>query len=118
MSSPRRQERFSEEVGHLAAEFLERESDGRTLITITRTEISPDLKYVTVYCSIFPESAEERAMGFVTRKAKEFPKFLAGRGQFGRLPRISFKSDKGEIKRQHLDTVFRAIEEEDKKRAS
>jgi len=116
MASQKRQERFVEEVSHLAAEFIERESDGRTLLTVTRSEISPDLKYIVIFFSIFPIEKKKGAVGFLARRAREFPDYLAKHGRFGRLPQVRFVFDMAEVKRQHLDKIFRQIksEKEDK----
>ena len=72
MASQKRQERFVEEVSHLAAEFIERESDGRTLLTVTRSEISPDLKYIVIFFSIFLVKKSVPAYPHIFRDCKLF----------------------------------------------
>jgi ribosome-binding factor A len=65
-----RQEKVSEEIKKLSANFFEIEGNRTSLITVTRTEVSPDMKRGTVYLTIFPENMEETTMNFLKRKRK------------------------------------------------
>ena len=62
-----RQIQIAEALAHHAAMFFTRESNGTSLITVTRADVSPDLKNATVYISVLPESAEQKALEFAKR---------------------------------------------------
>ena len=51
------QERQAEALRTAAAEFLAREANRNSLITVTRTELSEDGKRAIVYITVFPELA-------------------------------------------------------------
>jgi ribosome-binding factor A len=105
---PHRNERLAEELQHLAATFLQRESNGTSLITVTRCELSLNLKYATIFISVFPTNNENMAEEFVKRKRTEFVDYVHNNSKIGRLPSISFKIDLGEKNRQRLDELSQA----------
>ena len=49
-----REIQVSETIAHLAGDFFARESNGQSLVTVTRAEMSHDLKNITVYFSVLP----------------------------------------------------------------
>lgn len=93
------------QIAHLAAEFLGRESNRQSLITVTRADVSPDLTRGTVYFTVMPESYEETALDFTKRKRTEFRTFVKRHMQLRKLPFFDFEIDYGEKHRQHLDTL-------------
>ena len=66
----KRQIQISETLAHLAADYFARESNRLALITITRADVSPDLKNVTIYFSVLPETYEEQVVHFARRSRK------------------------------------------------
>ena len=102
---PHRTERLTEQLQHLAATFLQRESNGTSLITVTRCELSENQKCATIFISVFPTDNEEVAEEFVKRKRTEFVAYVHDNSKIGRLPSISFKIDFGEKNRQRLDEL-------------
>ena len=107
-------EKLTEELQHLAANFLQRESNRTSLITVTRCELSENQKYATIFISVFPADNEKAAEEFVRRKRGEFIDYLRQNSKIGRLPTISFEIDFGEKNRQRLDELSH-LAEEDKK---
>src|SRR3989338_1095744 len=79
--------------------------DGSSLITVTRAEISPDLKNVKVFLSILPESLEKTALAFAKRNRTDFRDYLKGRSVMRYLPTIDFELDYGEKNRQRIDEL-------------
>ena len=106
---PHRNERLAEELQHLAATFLQRESNRTSLITVTRCELSDNQKYATIFISVFPTDNEEMAEEFVKRKRTEFVAYVHDNSKIGRLPTVSFKIDLGEKNRQRLDELSQKI---------
>ncbi len=100
-----RSEKLAEELQHLAANFLQRESNRTSLITVTRCELSDNQKYATIFISVFPTDNEEAAEEFVKRKRTEFVEYVHDNSKIGRIPTLSFKIDYGEKNRQRLDEL-------------
>ena len=72
----RRQTQVAELIARMAGEFLERESNHQSLITVTSADMSPDLKNVTVYFSVLPEKFEQSALMFAKRVRTDFREYL------------------------------------------
>ena len=100
-----RQQKVSEQIAHLAADFLGKESNRQSLITVTRADVSPDLTKATVYFTVLPNDYEKTALDFAKRKRAEFRTFIKKNTQLRRLPFFDFEIDYGEKHRQHLDTL-------------
>lgn len=99
-----RNERLQEAVREVAAEFLAREANRNSLITVTRAEISSDGKRVNIYLSVFPDKVEEQALAFANRNRTEFSDFFMKRVR-GLPPHVEFIIDRGEKNRQRLDEL-------------
>ncbi len=97
--------KVAEVVHHLSAEYLSRESNKKSLITVTRTSVSPDLKNCTVYITVLPLSYEAHALEFCNRKAGEFRGVLKKKLSLRRVPFILFEIDNGEKNRQLIDEL-------------
>ena len=108
-----RQHKVAEEIAHLAAQFLGRESNRRSLVTVTRADISPDLTNATVYITVLPDSYEEEALNFAKRKRTDFRTYVKKHMQLRRLPFFDFAIDRGEKHRQHLDDISRSAYRQD-----
>ena len=100
-----RQEKAEGLIRDIAAEFLERESNQRSLITVTRASVSPDLKRATFYITVLPEEMEEHALDFAKRKRKELREFLKTRVKSRTLPFLDVEIDKAEKTRQRLEEL-------------
>lgn len=99
------QERYIEAVREAAAEFLNREANRNTMITVTRAEMSEDNKRANIYISVYPESGEQQALQFAQRNRGELGKFLSERTRGMRLPHLEFLIDEGEKHRRRLDEL-------------
>lgn len=89
-----------------AANFLQRESNKTSLVTVTRAELSRDGKYATIFLTVLPENKEEEALNFVKRKRSEFKEFVKEHTRIGRIPFFDFEIDKGEKNRQRIDSLL------------
>ena len=109
--SSRREIQVSESIAHMAADFFARESppaaESRFLITITRAEISPDLKNITVFFSVLPQSFEGSALVFAKRNRTDFREYVKKHTLMKRVPTIDFEIDYGEKNRQRIDDLTR-----------
>lgn len=98
-------ERVRETVKHLAAEFLERESNRTSLMTVTGVTLSARGERATVLITVMPEEEEETALAFANRAAGRLREFIGTRLKIHRRPFIGFALDRGEKMRQRLDQV-------------
>ena len=102
-----RSEKIREAIRINAAEFLMRESNRQSLVTVTRADMSRDLKTATVYFSVLPEKYEESALNFAKRKRPDFREYLKEHGVLRYLPTVDFALDMGEKNRQKIDELTR-----------
>ncbi len=100
-----RREKVSEQLRRTAADFLERESNKESLITVTGATISKDLKVSTIFITVLPETYEATALDFARRNAGEFREYTKSRIKMRTLPFFSFEIDKGEKTRQKIDEL-------------
>ncbi len=98
-------EKQAEALRTAAAEFLSREANRNTLITVTRAEMSEDGKSAVVYITVFPESGEQAALAFANRNRGELGLFLSKRTKGMRIPHIEFMIDLGDKNRRRLDEL-------------
>jgi len=104
----RRQIQVAETLAHLAADFFARESNGQSLVTVTRADVSPDLKNVTVFFTVIPEEFQDKALKFAKRNRTEFRDYVKSNSQMKFLPTFDFEVDFGELNRQRIDELTRS----------
>lgn len=98
-----RKEKLPELLQHLAAEFIERESNRTSLVTVTGATISDTQKQVRILFTVLPEKEEVVVLEFLNRRKKDFFEFIDKRARIGRMPDIRFVLDVGEKNRQRID---------------
>ena len=103
----RRQNKVAEEIAHQAGEFMARESNRSSLITVTRADIAPDLKNVTIFVSVLPKEQEGPALAFLKRVRTDFHDFLKEKTVLRNVPTVDFALDIGEENRQRIDELTR-----------
>jgi ribosome-binding factor A len=101
----KKEEQTKQELMHLAGQFLAREAGPQSLITVTRADISPDLKNITIFISVFPENAEKVALDFCKRERSAFRDFVIHNSALHYPPTIDFEIDIGEKNRQRIDDL-------------
>ena len=99
------QARIEEALQHLAAEFLSRESNRLSLITVTGIRMSSELGHATILVSVFPEEREAEALGFLKRQRSDFRAYIKAKTQIRRIPEIDFDIDLGEKHRWLLENI-------------
>src|ERR1035437_3084732 len=103
--SDNRADRIAKIVKVAAAEFMQKESSGQSLITITRVELSNDEKYANILFTVLPEDKEEPALEFAKRMRSEFKEYIKSNTKLGRIPLFDFNIDLGEKHRQKIDLI-------------
>jgi ribosome-binding factor A len=102
-----RNEKVANQIKELSAQFLGRENNRTSLITVTSTSCSPDLKRATVFITVLPTEKEKTALEFVKRKRAEIREFLKKNLPIKIIPFIDVEIDKGEKNRQKIDELLR-----------
>jgi len=102
-----RQEKINKELRKLFATFIERESNKNSLVTVTRCDIAPDLKNVTVYISVLPTDAENKVVEFLNRRKWDARDYVKKNMTIRVIPFVEFSIDYGEKNRQNIDEILR-----------
>ncbi len=100
-------ERAEGEVAHMAAEFISRESNNTSLITVTRANLSSKGDRATLFVTVFPDTALPYALDFLNRNRDEFREYMKEKSRLRTIPLVSFEHDAGEKNRQRLDELGR-----------
>jgi ribosome-binding factor A len=102
-----RTEKVANMIKEIAAQFLGRENNRTSLITVSSATASPDLKRATVFITVLPDNKEEEVLEFVKRKRSELRDLLKKSLEMKTIPFIDFAIDKGEKNRQKIDELLR-----------
>ena len=100
-------EKVANQIKELAAEFLGRENNRTSLITVISCNTSPDLKKATIFITVLPNSKEHDALEFAKRKRAEIRDFLKGKMNTKIIPFLDIQIDQGEKNRQKIDELLR-----------
>jgi ribosome-binding factor A len=102
-----RQLQVEQQVLGITQDFFQRESSGASMITVTRTEISRDMKHGTIFITVLPENKEEAAINFAKRMRSELRHFVMKRLPVKVIPFFEVEIDYGEKNRLHVDELLR-----------
>ena len=103
-----RNEKVANYIKELGAQFLGRENNRTSLITVTSATCSPDLKRATIFITVLPDTKEKEALLFAKRKRGELREFLKKNMQTKIIPFLDIAIDLGEKNRQKIDELLRA----------
>ncbi len=105
MGTPQNQVRVEEELAHAVAQFLNRESNRQSLITVTRVSLNDARTVLTVFVSVFPDTEAEHALEFLSRQKHECHEYLLKHTRPARSLGVRFMLDAGEQNRQRIDEL-------------
>lgn len=88
-----RDEKVVSAITSAAAEFINRESNRRSLITVTRVEIEEGGKTARIFVSVMPEEQTHAVADFLSRQRDEFSTFLKKKVRLHTIPRVTFLPD-------------------------
>ncbi len=88
----KRDERLAAALHTAAAEFINRESNRRSLITVMRVEL-PDDHHARIFVSVYPEKGARAAMDFLSRQHDAFMSYVKKSVKLHALPHVSFLLD-------------------------
>jgi ribosome-binding factor A len=102
-----RNEKVANHIKELSAQFLGRENNRTSLITVTGASCSPDLKRATIFITVLPTEKETLALEFVKRNLGELREFLKKNLPIKTIPFLDVALDLGEKNRQKIDELLR-----------
>jgi|SRR3989344_7632371 len=100
-----KQQKLEELIRNLSAQFIQIESSGVSLITITRCIVSEDLKHALILVTVLPDKEEDEALEFLKRKRSELRTYLTKHSRTRVIPVVDFALDIGEKTRQKIDEL-------------
>ncbi len=103
----RRETQVALAIAEHAATFFARESAVSSLLTVTRADMSPDLKAATVFFTVLPATQEAEALKFAKRSRSDFRDYIRTHSRFHPIPVVDFEIDYGEKNRQRIDELTR-----------
>lgn len=86
-------ERAIEALRKAASEFINRESNRQSMITVTSIRLDKGGKRAEVYVSVFPEKDTFAATEFLNRKRDEFRAYIKKRIRMRVIPSVRFLAD-------------------------
>ncbi|HYV02093.1 MAG TPA: 30S ribosome-binding factor RbfA [Actinomycetota bacterium] len=111
MSGGSRPERVAEEFREILAEEIPRLKDPRVgFVTVTRVEVSPDLRRATVYYTVLGQDRDHRATRAGLRSARSHLRGVLGhqvRMKF--TPDLEFEEDVGLAQVERVTELLREI---------
>lgn len=102
-----RNDKVANHIKKLTAEFLAKENNRTSLVTVTSATCSPDLKKATIFITVLPTSKEKTALEFAKRKRPEIRDYFKKNMEVKNIPFIDIKIDEGEKNRQKIDELLR-----------
>jgi ribosome-binding factor A len=103
----KRQTQVGLELRSIAQDFFQRESSGASLITVTRAEVTANLKSATIYITVLPESKEAAALDFAKRMRSDLRESVKKKLPIKVIPFFDIEIDYGEKNRVHISELLR-----------
>lgn len=104
-TNPHKHNRLASHIVEASAEFIQHESNGQSLITVTNVSLSEDNKRATVFVSVLPENKETAVLDFLKRRIGEMRNYIGKKANIGIIPFLDVKIDFGEKNRQRVDEL-------------
>ena len=83
-------ERLKEILMHAVSEFINRESNRQSMITVTNVSMGERNRRATVFVSVFPEAKTQAACEFLNRKRSDLREYLKKHTKLSVLPHVTF----------------------------
>lgn len=105
-----RHDRIRSVLTETVASFIRDEANTNPLITVTRLDVAPNYRNVTVYFTTIPEGREQDALIFLKRKGGDLRGYVMKHSHTKIVPFFTFEIDYGERNRQLIDTIVDKVE--------
>ncbi len=107
-----RTQQVSSEILHQSTQIINKNLEiSNFFITLTRCEISPDLKYAKIFISVIPDTYRGSALTLLKKNAFLIQKELKKTIRFYTIPKLHFLIDEREIKRIVISEALDEINE-------
>jgi len=103
---------IKKEVAQLILREVEFPKD--VLVTVTRAEVTPDLRESKVYVSIMPEKEESQILDFLNRRIFLLQKKIDKRLKMRPVPKISFVEEKITAEAGRIEEILEKLKKEEK----
>jgi len=100
-----RDEKIRHAIFELATKFIQNESSGASLITVTDVRVSNNGKNALILFTTLPEDKMHTVAEFLKRKRADFQEYVRANSRIGRAPFFDFAIDLGEKNRQNIDRI-------------
>ena len=107
---------YQKEISAILPRVKDNEPDLKGLISITETDVAPDLKTAYVYVSIYGVSEEQakRSFEILQENAGFFRRELAKVMRMRTVPALTFRMDGSMAYGSKMDELFKKISQENK----
>ncbi len=104
--------KLNKEVQRIVSEVLHAEVDvpAGVLITVTRVDITPNLRAARVWLSIFPLEQAEMMLALLDKHKYLLQGAFQNEIRMKPVPRLIFKHDTGPVYADHIERVFNELE--------
>jgi ribosome-binding factor A len=109
MPSQNKDNKIREIIRELSAKFFQRESNHKSLITITDVELRSRNSKAIILCTVLPVDQEEAAIDFMKRQLSELRSYIGANARLMRVPFLDVAIDKGEKNRQLIDEIEKKL---------
>ena len=92
-------------ISELASKFIQIESSGASLITVTDVRVTNNGKNALILFTVLPEDKMKTVEKFLERKRADFQEYVRKHSRIGRIPFFDFAIDLGEKNRQNIDRI-------------
>ncbi len=100
-------EKLEEVITREAAMFFEKEGNRNSLITVTRTVLTPRGNGATLFISVFPADKEKLALEFINRNLGALRTELKTRIRSRAIPTLRVVADHGERVRDEINRLLK-----------
>ncbi len=98
-------EKIKNRIREIVAEYISRETNGKSLISVTTVDVNDKADNGTIFITVIPESEEDGALNFLKRKRTEIKKYIQKRLPIAHTPFIDFAIDEGEKLSQKITKI-------------
>lgn len=102
-----RDEKLEALISMQTAEFLNRNANRTSMITVTRTIFSRKSNRADIFITVFPDSEEGKALAYVRRQRREIQKFIGKNVRLRSIPYLEVSIDEGEKNHEKIENIFR-----------
>src|SRR5581483_5773143 len=98
-STTKKDEKLREIIREIAAQYIQRESNQSSMITVTNVVISNKGKRAVILFTVLPEEKQAVVLDFLKRHREDFQEYARSQSRIGRIPFFDFEIDLGEKNR-------------------